>query len=154
MAIGTSNANSTGRKSAARRRASSAPIRLSESAHAGESARTPRRVLGDSAEDQAVVLLERHDFRILTRNFHCRAGELDIVARLDNLLVIAEVRTRSSERFGGAAASVDTAKQRKIILATQRLLQRSPALRRCRVRFDVMVVRDGVVEWLQAAFGA
>jgi putative endonuclease len=138
----------------ARQRASSAPIRHSEGAHAGESARTPRRALGDSAEDKAVALLERHDFQILLRNFHCRTGELDIVARLDNLLVVAEVRTRSSERFGGAAASVDTAKQRKIILTTQRLLQRYPTLRHCRVRFDVMVVRDGSVEWLQAAFAA
>jgi putative endonuclease len=97
-------------------------------------------------------LLERHEFEIVTRNFTRRGGELDIVARCGELLAVVEVRTRSSERFGGAAASVDARKQRKIILTTQLLLQRYPVLSRCRVRFDVIVVRSEGLEWLQGAF--
>jgi putative endonuclease len=88
------------------------------------------------------------------RNFARRGGELDIVARCGELLVIAEVRTRSRDDYGGAAASVDTFKQRKIVLTAALLLQRYRGLARCRVRFDVLVVRDGGVDWLQAAFSA
>lgn len=99
-------------------------------------------------------MLERHEFEIIARNFARRGGELDIVARRADLLAIVEVRTRSSERFGGAAASVDVHKQRKIIRTTQLLLQRYPALARYRVRFDVIVAREGALEWLQGAFAA
>jgi len=74
-------------------------------------------------------------------------------------LVIVEVRTRSSERFGGAAASIDSWKRQRIVHATQLLLQRYKELARMRVRFDVVLVHDlrmpePRVEWIRAAFGA
>jgi putative endonuclease len=93
-------------------------------------------------------------FTIVTRNFLRRVGEIDVVARDGELLVIAEVRTRASDEYGGAAASVGRAKQRRIAATAGMLLQRHPELRRCRVRFDVLVVRDGGVEWLKHAFDA
>ena len=113
-----------------------------------------RRAAGTLAENSACAFLEAQGFTIVTRNFLRRVGELDIVARAADLLVVAEVRTRSSERFGGAAASVGRLKQRRIIATTSLLLQRYPALRQCRVRFDVIVVRDGAIEWLKHAFEA
>jgi len=76
------------------------------------------------------------------------------VARDGDLLVIAEVRTRASDAYGGAAASIGRAKQKRIAATAGLLLQRYPELRRCRVRFDVLVVRDGQVEWLKHAFDA
>jgi putative endonuclease len=88
----------------------------------------------------------------VARNFVRRLGELDIVARQDELLVIAEVRTRASDRFGGAAASIGRAKQRRVIAAAAMFLQRHPELGRCRARFDVLIVRDGRVEWIRHAF--
>jgi putative endonuclease len=111
-----------------------------------------RRQTGALAEHRACAFLESQGFTIVTRNFLRRVGELDIVARDGDLLVVAEVRTRSSDRFGGAAASVGRDKQRRIAATTELLLQYQPALRRCRVRFDVIVVRDGAIEWLKHAF--
>jgi putative endonuclease len=113
-----------------------------------------RRQTGTLAENSAAAFLESQGFTIVTRNFLRRVGELDLVARLEDLLVVAEVRTRASERFGGAAASVGRGKQRRIAATTGLLLQCYPALRRYRVRFDVIVVRDGGVEWIKHAFDA
>lgn len=90
----------------------------------------------------------------MTRNFLRRVGELDVVARAGELLVIAEVRTRASDDYGGAAASIGRAKQRRIVATAALLLQRHRELRRCRVRFDVLIVRDGRIEWLKHAFGS
>jgi putative endonuclease len=118
-----------------------------------------RAVLGRSAEDVAADFLSRNDVQILERNFRRRLGEIDIVGRIQDVLIIVEVRTRSSDAFGGAAASVDFIKQRKIIRATQQLLQKRREFAELRVRFDVVVVRDALsrkpeVEWIQHAFEA
>lgn len=111
-----------------------------------------RRQTGALAENRACAFLESQGFTIVARNFLRRIGELDIVARDGDLLVVAEVRMRSSERFGGAAASVTREKQRRIAATTSLFLQWQPSLRNCRVRFDVIVVRDGAIDWLKHAF--
>jgi len=113
-----------------------------------------RRQIGTLAENSAAAFLEAHGFTIVTRNFLRRIGELDIVARAGDLLVIAEVRTRSREDYGGAAASIGRGKQRRIVGTAALLLQRHRELRACRVRFDVIIVRDGSIEWLKHAFDA
>jgi len=113
-----------------------------------------RRQTGSLAENSACAFLESQGFTIVARNFLRRVGELDLVARAGDLLVIAEVRTRASERFGGAAASIGRAKQRRIAATAALLLQRHRELRQCRVRFDVIIVRDGQIEWLKHAFDA
>ena len=111
-----------------------------------------RRQTGALAENSAAAFLEAQGFRIIARNFLRRVGELDVVARAGDLLVIAEVRTRADDRFGGAAASVGRAKQKRIAATAAMFLDRHPELRRCRVRFDVIVVRGGRIEWLTHAF--
>ena len=113
-----------------------------------------RRQIGALAENTAAAFLESQGFIIVARNYLRRVGELDVVARAGDLLVVAEVRTRASEQFGGAAASVSRGKQRRVAATTALLLQRRPELQRCRVRFDVIVVRDGEVEWLKHAFNS
>ena len=118
-----------------------------------------RAVLGRSAEDLAADFLAEHGLTVLLRNYRRRGGELDLVAQDGDVLVVAEVRTRSTDEFGGAAASVDGWKQHKIVRATTQLLQQRKELARLRVRFDVLVVRgaDGehpTVEWLRHAFEA
>jgi putative endonuclease len=113
-----------------------------------------RRQAGSLAENSAAAFLEAQGFTIVARNFLRRVGELDIVARSDDLLVIAEVRTRASDQYGGAAASVGHAKQRRIAMTAALFLQQHREYARCRVRFDVLVVRDGGIQWLKHAFDA
>jgi putative endonuclease len=118
-----------------------------------------RAELGKTAERIAADHLRQHGFEVLLLNYRRRNGEIDIVAREGEVLAIVEVRTRSSELFGGAAASVDGWKRHKIIRAAQQLLQQEPHLAQLRARFDVIVVHDAAgthprVEWIQHAFNA
>ena len=113
-----------------------------------------RRQTGSLAENSACAFLESNGFRIVARNFQRRVGELDVVARAGDLLIVAEVRTRSSDSYGGAAASISCAKQRRIAATAALFLQRHRELRDCRIRFDVIVVRNGQCEWLKHAFDA
>ena len=119
---------------------------------------TWRQKTGLRAEDAAAAYLQAQGAHILLRNYRCRSGELDIVARLGgDELVIVEVRTRSNDAYGGAAASVDAAKRRRLIRAANRMLQVRRDLARLRVRFDVMVVCEPCsdsprITWIKHAF--
>jgi putative endonuclease len=120
---------------------------------------TARQQSGRRAEELAAEFLRGQGFEILQRNYLRRLGELDVIARRADLLVIAEVRTRSSAAFGGAAASVDRRKQQRITRTATALLQQRAELARLAVRFDVIVVSDPLgsaprIEWLQHAFEA
>jgi putative endonuclease len=120
---------------------------------------TPAQRLGARAEQLALEYLQARGLTIVERNYRRRLGEIDLVAIDDGVLVIAEVRTRSSEAFGGAAASVDGRKQRRIIRAAGQLLQRNHDYAALPVRFDVLIVAGAAtatpaVQWLQHAFEA
>jgi putative endonuclease len=116
-----------------------------------------RQQLGASAEQAAAAFLEREHLTILLRNYRCRMGELDLVASApDGTLVIAEVRMRSSDSYGGAAASVTARKQQRIVRASRHLLARHPRLARCAIRFDVVDMRPEAggytINWIRHAF--
>ncbi|HEX4023781.1 MAG TPA: YraN family protein [Steroidobacteraceae bacterium] len=117
---------------------------------------TPRQRLGAQTEQLAARVLQQAGFVILERNYRCRGGELDLVARRGTLLVIAEVRLRSSEAFGGAAQSITAAKRRRILRAARHLLQRRSRLAMLTVRFDALLAANaaGPIEWIEAAFNA
>jgi putative endonuclease len=123
---------------------------------AGAADKTDRKGVGLAAEQRAAALMEQAGFTILQRNYNCRTGELDIVARRDEVLVIAEVRLRSSEQFGGAIASVSRSKRDRIVRAARNLLLRQPRLARLYARFDILVLSEpeGPIEWIEAAFDA
>jgi putative endonuclease len=96
---------------------------------------------------------------VVARNVRCKAGELDLVCLDREVLAIVEVRQRGRVDFGGALASVDRVKQRKIIRATQFLIRRRPDLGRHPMRFDVVGVEglpDGThrIVWIKDAFRA
>ena len=108
---------------------------------------------GEPAENLAAAFLERRGLTILERNYRCRFGEIDIVARSGALLVFVEVRARRSEAFGGAASSITAAKRRRLVATARHYLATRRVDRAC--RFDVVLVRGAEqrVEWLTDAFG-
>ncbi|MDD9270268.1 YraN family protein [Paenibacillus sp. GCM10023248] len=117
-----------------------------------------RKQLGKLGEDLAEAYLCRLDYRILERNWRCRAGELDIVAEHAGMLVVVEVRTRRpSGRFGLAKESVDLRKQSKVREVVQHYLHRHRKYEQS-VRFDVITVEltsDGSqphIEHIEGAF--
>jgi putative endonuclease len=111
-----------------------------------------RQQIGRAAEDAAAAFLESQGLQVLFRNFRRRAGELDIVARDSGTLIIVEVRTRSTNAYGGAAASVDFRKQAKLRRAAALLLQQRKDLAGLRVRFDVVAKSPAGIEWIKHAF--
>ena len=108
---------------------------------------------GGDAENLAAAFLRQQGLALVARNYRCRFGEIDLIAREGKTLVFAEVRMRSSERFGGAAASITAAKQAKLLRAARHYLTgiaRAPAC-----RFDALLVngQDGSIDWIKNAFG-
>jgi putative endonuclease len=120
---------------------------------------TRRQRSGKRAEELAAQFLRAAGCEIVQTYFSRRLGELDIVARDRRVLLLAEVRTRATSAYGGAAASVDRRKQQRIARAASQLLQRRRDLAALPVRFDVIVVTDPgsstpAIEWIQHAFAA
>lgn len=89
------------------------------------------------AEQDAVRWLEGQGYRIVERNFRHRAGEMDVVAWDGDTLCFVEVRSRTQPGFGPAVATVDRAKQRKLIRAASLYLARR-RLEDTPCRFDVL----------------
>jgi putative endonuclease len=116
-----------------------------------------RSKLGQHAEDQCAAYLEAAGYRVCERNWLVREGELDIVAERGELLCFVEVRMRTSAVFGDPSLTVTREKQRRVVRAALRYLQRRPAPQRM-IRFDVMTVlgrgKDAVIEHLPGAFDA
>lgn len=116
---------------------------------------TPQQRIGDLAEQQALQFLEEAGLRLIERNYRCRYGELDLIMGEGDTVVFVEVRYRRSSRFGGAAASVDHRKQRRLIATAQHFLQSHKTLRRRPARFDMVAVTEpNALEWIQNAFEA
>ena len=112
--------------------------------------------LGRRGEDIAVRYLEHHGLVVLSRNWRCREGELDLVATDGERLVVCEVKTRSGTGYGEPSEGVTPAKAARIRRVTAAWL-RAYRVGWCEVRFDVLAVlcpQDGpvTVEHLQGAF--
>ncbi|MFP4129194.1 MAG: YraN family protein [Halorhodospira sp.] len=103
---------------------------------------------GRDAEDRARAYLEAHGLRTLAQNFRTRRGEIDLVMADGAETVFVEVRYRSHPGFGGAAASVDARKRRRLRQAAAAWLSRRPA----RARFDVIATDGRTVDWVRDAF--
>ena len=102
---------------------------------------TPQQELGRKGEDLAVRYLEHGGLVVLSRNWRCSEGELDLVAReADGTVVFVEVKTRSGVGFGLPAEAVGRAKARKLrALACRWLLENRPP-GATELRFDVIGV--------------
>jgi putative endonuclease len=112
---------------------------------------------GNSAEAAAVDYLKARGLKVLARNHREKFGELDIVMADGNCVVFVEVRYRASRRWGGALASVNPPKQRRLIKAAQSYLEKHPGLKSCPCRFDVVAVEGDLenaeIRWVRRAFG-
>ncbi len=111
---------------------------------------------GQLAENFAAGYLEQHGLLVLTRNYRCRGGEIDMICRDRKTLVFVEVRLRRNGRFGGAAASITPVKQRRIILAARHYLM-TQSQGDCDCRFDCILLdemNERHIEWIKDAFSA
>jgi putative endonuclease len=114
--------------------------------------------IGAHFEQRALRTLQKAGLKLVERNWRSRFGELDLVMRERDMLVFVEVRYRRDARFGGAAASVGTAKRGKLLQAARGFLQAHPRFASLPCRFDVIAF-DGDADspactWQRGAFEA
>lgn len=107
--------------------------------------------LGQRAEQDALRLMTGSGLTLVTRNYRCRGGEIDLIMRDGESIVFVEVRYRRSANFGGAVSSVDRRKRQRLTHAAQHYLAGSGWLGPC--RFDVIGF-DGSADptWIRNAF--
>ncbi|MFT3836848.1 MAG: YraN family protein [Myxococcaceae bacterium] len=116
----------------------------------------PRKKLGDAAERAVANYLEGKGYLVEFTNHLCRYGEVDVIARRDELWVFVEVRMRKNAVFGSPAATVRSVKQRRVAVAALDFLTRQRLYGRVAVRFDVVAVLgsgpDAQLEHYEGAF--
>ena len=110
-----------------------------------------RQALGRHGERRVAAWYEARGYRVLARNWRCRAGELDLVLRGASTLVFCEVKTRSGPGFGSPAEAVTPVKQARLRRLALTWLaesgERAPEL-----RFDVAGVVGPHIEVVEGAF--
>ncbi|MEJ2059666.1 MAG: YraN family protein [Gammaproteobacteria bacterium] len=112
---------------------------------------SPSQRAGSAIEDEAYRYLETRGLRLLTRNYRTRQGEIDLVMSDGEQVVFVEVRQRRNPRYGGAAVSVDSAKQARLRAAALHYLQHHAP--QAAARFDVIAFSDrSEPEWVRDAF--
>ncbi len=112
---------------------------------------------GRAAEDMALRYLQQHGLHLVTRNFRCTRGEIDLIMRHGDVLVFVEVRARRSDNFGSGADSVNARKQAKLNAAAQVYLQQHASPPKGPCRFDVVAISFASdppqLDWIPDAFG-
>lgn len=112
-----------------------------------------RRQQGTAAETLALGHLRAAGLELIERNYQCRRGEIDLIMRDADSIVLVEVRQRSRSDFGTAAESVTIHKQRRLLAAARHWLSRHPRHAERPLRFDVIGIDGkGRLDWIRNAF--
>jgi putative endonuclease len=107
---------------------------------------------GSAAEARALEYLQGQGLRLLARNWRCKLGELDLVMQDGETVAIIEVRSRARGEWGSAAETVGRRKQLRLVRATRLWLARRPDLAEQPLRFDVVTLDAGALDWRREAF--
>jgi len=114
-----------------------------------------RRAIGAEHERTALEYLQARGLKLVTKNFNCRMGEIDLIMRDQNTLVFVEVRFRNSRSHGGAVASINYKKQQKLWRTAQYYLVSIKKYDKIACRFDIIAIemqgQQTHIQWLQNA---
>lgn len=111
-----------------------------------------RRETGQQGEAQVVKWLEHNSYEIMQRNYQVRAGEIDIIARKQEVVAFVEVKYRSDHYFSLSEVITPT-KQKRVMRAAHFFIAQHPNLY-CSYRFDVALVEpEHGITYIENAFG-
>ena len=117
-----------------------------------------RRQSGNRAEDIATEYLKQQNIKIITRNFHSRFGEIDIIGLDKETLSFIEVRYRKNETYLAAVETIDRHKCKKIVITSQVYLNKRKKYQSYNCRYDVITITGEfdapIIEWIKDAFQA
>ncbi|MBE5966399.1 MAG: YraN family protein [Lachnospiraceae bacterium] len=111
-----------------------------------------KRAVGTFYEQKAARYLESHGYHILHKNFRCKMGEIDLIAKDKEYLCFIEVKYRSNEGTGNPAEAITPAKIRRIAgtaeyyMLTHNFTQDTPC------RFDAVLILDNEITLIKNAF--
>ncbi len=111
-----------------------------------------KRAVGTAYEKLAGAYLEQQGYRVIEYNFHCRSGEIDVIARDGEYLVFVEVKYRRTAASGDPLEAVDLRKQRRISRAAAYYCLTHGYGESMPCRFDVAAVRGGQICVVKNAF--
>lgn len=118
--------------------------------------RYARHTRGAVAEGLAEKYLSDSGLQLITKNFHCKAGEIDLIFWDQKSLVFVEVRARANTHFAYPIETIDYHKQKKIRLTAEFFLLRFAQYAKRTCRFDVVGVDFSTtppnIEWIKDAF--
>ncbi len=96
--------------------------------------------LGDRGEMIAWNYLIQRGYRLLEKNYRCRIGEVDVIAKKGKRIAFIEVKTRSSDRYGTPSEAVHAQKQKKMARLAEWYLKEKKIIQ-APVSFDVVEVK-------------
>lgn len=112
-----------------------------------------KRQTGAQKEQQVCAYLISKGVHIREQNFRCRQGEIDLIGYDGEYLVFFEVKYRGSDRKGNAVQAVGLTKQKKICRVADYYRMLHHCAEDTPIRFDVVAVENGQLEWIRDAFG-
>lgn len=110
-----------------------------------------RKRFGAEGEGRAAAFLEENGFSVIERNFRAgKTGEIDIIAVKKDLVVFAEVKSRSGDAYGGGIYSINEAKKKHLKTAAKAFLASHPSIntKEYTFRFDLLLVSGDKIEWI------
>lgn len=113
-----------------------------------------KKFIGDEGEKLAVNFLKSKGINVLERNFIAHGGEIDVIFVDEGYLVFCEVKFRVNTRFGDPLDAVNYSKIKRLIKASEYYLYKNHYPETTPVRFDVIGILDGNIEWIKDAFNA
>ncbi|MDH5544904.1 MAG: YraN family protein [Gammaproteobacteria bacterium] len=116
------------------------------------------RSTGEKFERMAETYLQNQGLDVITRNYFCKMGEIDLVCRHQETLVFVEVKYRSTPSHGESVAQVSYSKQRKLIRTAVNYAQVHGLYDKIPMRFDVVAIQPNEeqfeIQWLKNAITA
>jgi putative endonuclease len=109
-----------------------------------------RGKIGNQGENRALKFLRSKGLKLRERNYRWKHGEIDLIMQDGNAIVFVEVRFRRNQSFGGAGASINAAKQHRLLLTAERYLQSLG--QEYMARMDVITLDGDQINWIQNAF--
>ena len=109
--------------------------------------------IGQMAEHRARLFLEQQGLQFISKNYHCRLGEIDLIMKEKATWVFVEVRYRCNALFGDSVDTITWQKQRKLRQTAEVYFKRKQLESNTPARFDVVAITGQQIRWIPNALG-
>ena len=110
--------------------------------------------IGPFGEWASLIYLQFNGLKLITKNYRCRYGEIDLIMTSLNQCIFVEVKSRTSTSFYNPLFSISPLKQQRIIKTSEHFLEKNPLYQYCNIRYDAVLVnlQRHSIDWIPDAF--